>query len=695
MRDLEGNLSKRRFGLLLVSALVGGAMQLSAAAAQSQPGSAQVLYGSAPTWLSPTPSATATATPAGAPYRVVYSDMQTRASADHVERYAAYRVKILTPQALNAGQLQLEWNPDSQSVTVNAVRIYRDAKPADVLASTHFTVLQREENLEASALTGVLTAAMQIPGLQVGDEVEFAFTIRERDTVFGGHAYGAQLMSSAEGPGANRAELSWNPERKLKYQASSDIPKAQVTPGAVTWTFNDPGEVQAADGAPGRFNVRRLIEYSDFTDWKQVSAAVFALFSKAESLQPSSPVSAEAARIGALTSDPILRAQAALKFAQEDIRYVFVGLNGANYRPMDVDKTWNNRFGDCKAKAVMLDAMLRQLGISSEIILVNSTIDDTVSSRLPSPLAFDHAIVRVTINGRKYYLDPTQYGNRVLSSLEWTRYTAVLALSDGGSDLELIAAKPPKRPTLIVTTDEDWSAGVDKPAKMTTNRYIFGDTGAMLNAQLAAMSPEQADRGLRAYWAQTGDSPNPDSVSWRYDYDRSVIVLTMATTTSGDWSDDPKTGRSLGIARSGSYPPPKRKRPSNQDQGAPWANEFPSYECAITNVHLPRSSGKLGWDYSADPFDVHIGGIRYVRSSAMAGGVVRTVRIHETLLPEIDAAAAAQANAEIASFDNSIGQIYQDSVAASGAKDPKPNPQSAPLIGDVNWTDEKTVCSLE
>ncbi len=690
-------MSKILVGLSLVAALAGVSTQSAAATGeQSKSDPAQVQYGSAPTWLDAPPRPTSAETAPGAPYRVVYSDAQMRVASGYWERYSAYRVKILTPQALGVGTLKMDWNPDAQIVTINTLRIYRDGQSIDILASNHFTVLQREANLEASVLTGVLTATMQIPGLKVGDEVEFAFTIRERDAVFGGHVYGADLMSLAEGAGANRVILGWSPGGTLRYQASSDIPKAQVARDSVTWSFDDPGRLQLTDGAPSRYNVLRLVEYSDFADWAQVSAAMYPLFEKAETLQPASPIAAEVARIASQSSDPVLRAQAALKFVQEEIRYVFVGLNGANFRPMDVDETWSNRFGDCKAKSAMLHVMLQRLGISSEIVLVNSQGGDGISSRLPSPLAFDHAIVRVVIDGRTYYLDATQYGNRVLPLLESTRYRAILPLKKEGADLEQPGPKSPIRPTLIVTTDEDWRAGLDRPAKVTVNRYIFGDGAAIFNAQLAALSPEQVERGLRAYWAVEDGWITPDSVSWHYNDARSVVVLTAIGTAGGDWSGDAQAGHSSTIPHAGSYPPPERKRPPTQDQNSPWANDFPSYECAISNVHLPEpSSAQLKWSYSAEPFDARIGGVRYVRSSSMGDRTVRTLRIHKTNLPEIDAAAAVKANAEISAFDNSMGQIFEEKEAKLPARmEENSNQRAVPLINEVDWTQQQTACSL-
>jgi hypothetical protein len=665
----------------------------SAKSVQLAKDTSHIQYDAAPAWVLAPPNPTKNETPTGAPYRVIYSDTQIRILADHVETHSAFRAKILTSQALAIGALRLDWNPASQDVTVHTLRIYREGQIMDVLASNHFAILQREANLEASILTGVLTATMQVPGLQVGDEVEFATTIRERDTVFGNHTYGANLMFLAEGLGANRVSLAWDPARVPRFQASPDIPKALLRENAAVWIFNDPGKVETIDGAPPRYNVRRLIEYSDFADWKQLSAAIFPLFAKASILPSDSPIITEVERIAKETPDSVQRAGAALKLVQDRIRYVFVGLNGANFRPMDIATTWRSRFGDCKAKSVLLQAILQRLGITSEIVLVNSQGGDDIPTRLPSPLAFDHALVRASIDGRTYYLDGTKDGDRALPLLEPTRYRAVLPLRAGGGDLEQPKPKPPGRPDLIRTVDIDWSGGLDQLAKVTANRYILGENSTIYHAQLAALSPEQADRALRAYWSKEDGWVEPEAVSWRYDDANSAIVLTVTGKGHGDWSGDDRDGHSNTIPYAGSYPPPERKRPAAQNQTIPWANEFPGYSCSIVNIRLPKPSAPhLIWDFRATPFDTRIGGIHYVRRSSMENGIVRALRIYKAYLPEIQADEAAQANRAIPGFDNSMGQVFEQRNNSSHAR--AVSPSSLPRIGDVDWLKAETACTV-
>ncbi|MBC2661303.1 DUF3857 domain-containing transglutaminase family protein [Novosphingobium flavum] len=654
-----------------------------------------VRYEPAPAWVIAAMPGTASATPPGAPFRVIYSDQQIRVGSDRIERHMAFRVRLLSSQALSLGALRLEWNPGSQDVSVNQVRVYREGEVIDVLAKNRFAVIQREQNLEASMLTCDLTAALQIPGLQVGDEIEFATTIRERDVAFRNRAYGLQPMAFAEGVGANRVRLVWDGTRVPHYRSTEDIPAGEVREREVIWRFDDPGKVLAIDGAPPRFNVRRLIEFSDFQTWREVSAEVFPLFAKAADGPLGPKIEAEITRIMAASDDPLARASLALRFVQEQIRYVYVGLNGANYRPTDVGVTWQNRFGDCKAKSVMLLAMLARMGIAGEIVLVQSQGGDVIPSRLPSPALFDHAIVRASIADRSYYLDATLDGDRILPLQEPTPYRAILPLRASGAELEQPPFRPSTRPGLIGTVDVDWRAGLDQPAKVTAQRIAMGQNGAVFHAQLAGLSPDQAERALRAYWANEDGWIDAQTVSWRYDEARSATIMSITGTTKPDWEGDDKTGHSQTTPYAGSYPPPLRKRPDDQMQSAPWINNYPNYRCFVANIRVPRPSNpKLTWDFTADPYDVQIGGVHYARRSELRDNILRTVKVSRTFQAELTAAEATKANAAIPDFNNLTGQLFETRAARQGKTAATTAKATIPLIEEVDWTADSTACSL-
>ena len=114
--------------------------------------------------------------------------------------------------------------------------------------------------------------------------------------------------------------------------------------------------------APPRYAWQRVVEFSDFPDWATISRRFAPLFAKSATLLVSSPLKAEAKRIAAAHHSSLDRASAALKMVQQEVRYIYVGLDGGNLKPAAAEETWKCRYGDCKGKTALLLGLLGETG---------------------------------------------------------------------------------------------------------------------------------------------------------------------------------------------------------------------------------------------------------------------------------------------------------------------------------------------
>jgi hypothetical protein len=648
-----------------VKALFCGVALAVCAAASAHAGSKVVQYGPPPTWIKTAPVPTSAATPDGAPLRFVYFDTQTRLTggAQGEESYTAYRMKVLKPEALGIGNLTISWNPSSDDFTVHTLKLIRDGQVIDVLAKAKFRVIERENQLDQAMLDGNLTATLQVPGLQVGDELEFAATIRHAEAALGNRFGGAVQLPVASTPGAYRARLSWPTAEKVRWKTTPDLgplaPRADGEYQTLEVELRDPGSVILTEGAPDRFNLRRNLQVSEFADWGDVSRELSPLFDAAAKLDANSPIRAEAAKIAAASQDPAERAEAALRLVQDRIRYVFVGLDGGGYRPARADETWTRRFGDCKAKTALLLALLHELGIDGEPVLLNSKGGDLIAQSLPTPADFDHVVVRSRIGGRTYWLDGTRSGDRRLSAIPGPTSRFALPLRSTGADLEPVAAEPPSFPLESTVLDVDASAGFDKPAKVSVEEVIRGPSARPARDQLSLLSKADADREIRALWSKQGSWMDVDRAAWRYDEVTDALILSVGGTTTPEWEGDEKSGRSLDIYQAGQTPPDRLKRPKEEDQTAPWVTDFPNFKRWTTIIHLPPAGHGRAWSYRAKPMKTVLGGITYWRDVEFRGNLIRTTMSHRTETPEITAAEAADIAKGLPTFDNNISQVFE------------------------------------
>ena len=226
---------------------------------------------------------------------------------------------------------------------------------------------------------------------------------------------------------------------RLSKDLPATAPKTEGGFKTLGVELRDPPTISDVEGAPARYNVHRTIEYSDYAGWPDLSKQMWPLFEIASRLENNSPIRVEAAKIAAASNDPVARTEATLRLVQDQIRYVYVGLNGGNYVPAPADETWRRRFGDCKAKTALLIALLRELGIKADPMLVNSRGGDGTNERLPDPELFDHVLVRATVEGKDVWLDGTRLGDRHLDMIPAPVFEWALPLGARGSELIHVA----------------------------------------------------------------------------------------------------------------------------------------------------------------------------------------------------------------------------------------------------------------
>lgn len=647
----------------------------------------KIKSGPLPQWVTPSEPMPVPANATGADF-VQRQDVVVHLNAKGEDQYYGIRVKILQPSGLNIGNIEISWNPAAGAPTIHDIKVYRGTKVINVLKTASFEILRREDQLEAASIDGILTAVLRVPDLRVGDEMEVDYTIRRDDPTLGNHASGVLLLGPTPPPGRYRLELSWDDGWKPHVKMTPDMAAvAQKSAHAIDFRFDNPGVAAPPNDAPPRYQLTRIIDYSDFADWAAVSRLLDPLFTKAAALSPGSPLKQEARQIETNNPSPLGRASAALKLVQQDIRYIYVGLNRGNLTPATADQTWKRRYGDCKAKTALLLALLGEMGIEAEPVLVsNSGADDGLDQRLPSPRMFDHVLVRARIKGTWYWLDGTLPAVAEPSTTPALPYRWVLPLTKRGDSLEHIKWHPAKRPDKITLIDLDARAGFDQPAHVVNTVIVRGVQGLLEDVQFASIPSNQLVSALRQ--KLVGDTwQTVNDVKWHYDQKAQASVLTISGTWKLDWHDDGNGARSMALPGGGFRPPQRRVRAADQDQNLPYYNK-PQYICNVTTVRLPLKTHAGQWA-STSSYDNHIFGKNYYRAFALRDGAIRMIRGLRTEREEIDAATARRDNGRIAAFDNSMAWIFYD---PAGKKDPIPTTPDVPATYDIDWTADNVPC---
>ncbi|MFM5885010.1 MAG: DUF3857 domain-containing protein [Novosphingobium sp.] len=481
----------RRIGNGLVA--LAAALAASAAQAGDKP-----LFGPAPAWVTVAPDAPPAAAGKAAAYLPLF-DQQYRIDGDATVYYVDSVTSIASPEVLNQrGTLKFPWQPQHGDLTIHRVEIIRDGAHIDTLAGDPgITVLRREEGLERSAVDGTLTAIKHVEGLRVGDQLRVAFSVASRDPVLAGNAQTAMLvLPQPLQIGFGRARLVWPAKQAVNLK--SLLPGVDVTPRPISGGLNElvvPLPVaklpELPKDVPARFKAVPIVVASTFKSWAEVAAVMAPLYAPKGTIAEGSDLAKVVDGIAARHSDPAARIAAALQTVQEDVRYQLIALGNGNYVPQSPAETWQKRFGDCKAKTLLLIAMLDRLGIAAEPVLasINDAIDP--STMPPAAMAFNHVFVRAEVKGESFWLDGTALGARAGDLRDVPRYGKVLPVRAAAATLIDLPLRANARFGTDGELTVDQSAGPHLPSPFTLRVRYAGAAAASVRVKENADSAEQ------------------------------------------------------------------------------------------------------------------------------------------------------------------------------------------------------------
>ena len=374
-----------------------------------------------------------------------------------------------------AASFEASFNPAYERLVIHAIRVWRDGQARDAAVPEAFELFRRELNLERAVYDGRLTAHMIVPDVRVGDVVDTAFSIIGQHPVLGDSLAFSPRLQWSSPVVETWVEVKVPADRALTIRAFGRTPKpSDVTKGGVRtllWrTLDAPPHRHETDAPTWHVGFGSLL-VADEIDWPRV-AEMFRGFYAAPDRLPAS-LDAEIRAIGSAHPTPQERAAAGLRFVQGALRYHSIGVGDGGFRPRPVETIWETRYGDCKDASRLLTVVLNRLGVEAVPALVNTRVGPDLANEAPNATAFDHCIVRATVDGAHWWLDPTltpQAGD--LQHLTRPRHDWALPLVEGGTLEPMRGAGVPT----VCETRETWTFDklADRPARLEI-RTLYRD----------------------------------------------------------------------------------------------------------------------------------------------------------------------------------------------------------------------------
>lgn len=454
-------------------------------------------------------------------YSVLW-DEQIKIEDGVIEEYSALALKASTADFLTqmGTSFKATWQRDRANITIHTFEIHRAGEIINILDDEDvFEIIRRERNLEQQQLNGLLTATTQLRDLQLGDVVSFSYTVKSENPSLKKRGEISKSFSQTErSVDKSYRRILWPKGTKLNWKAHSKDMEPKVSSfGKYNEIILDmiiPKEKEKPKNAPIRYRMSPFFEASNFQNWEEVSKTASSQYETKNLIAQAPELAAEVQQIKAQTSDPMIRSELALRLVQDKVRYLYNGLGYGNYEPQSPAETWNLKYGDCKAKTLLLLAILHELDIEAVPILVNLNLKDAVSIRIPSMMAFNHIMVKANVKGQTLWMDGTGRGDRMRDIQVAPAHRYALPVTAKGSALEEIAITKNSIPDQDTHLQYDLSAGRALPALYDV-KLVLRDSQAF---QLHNTRNQFSDESFREKLREIASKYVLDDVIYDADY---------------------------------------------------------------------------------------------------------------------------------------------------------------------------------
>ena len=357
-------------------------------------------------------------------YYYVLFDEQFHTPKKH--SYYHYAISVLAEEALtDVSQIEFSYDPSYEKVCLHNVKIYRGSEIIDKTKSLEIKILNEESKRNKGILSGKKTFYVNLSDVRKGDILEYSYSIIGENPIMANYFSFNISLSYSVPVGKISVRLLFpkniTPTIVNKKTKLQPIIK-QTDLNDYTWEIDNPVVMTTESSLPSWYSAYALVQVSNLKNWNEVKDYCNTLFK--ESTYDKKGLKLIIDSIVKSSSDIESQITSVVEFVQTHIRYSGNENGIYSHVPRTPDYVLKNRFGDCKEKSGLLNALLKMINVEAYSVLINTYMGTKISEEVPSINAFDHCISGFYHQNKLYFIDPTityQRGNfklRILPSYE-------------------------------------------------------------------------------------------------------------------------------------------------------------------------------------------------------------------------------------------------------------------------------------
>lgn len=434
-------------------------------------------------------------------YHVLLRDSQFDLASQTKYHHNGYL--IFTDEGLQSvSEIQVEYDPNFEKVTFHVIRIWRNGKLIDKLPTVNFKLSQVEKESDKHIYNEQLSAIAILDDVRINDVVEFAYSVKGWNPIFQNKFFNSFNLRSYDPMDEFFYKVNFPLDRKLNYKLfnTTEQPAIAVTGTnqAFTWHMkNLPGFPVDSD-IPSWYDPYPWVSLSEYGNWQEFgkwAASLYDVKGLSKDLQQ------EIDSIKKTSGDTGDRITATVRFVQDKIRYLGLENGISGYKPHLPAQIFQQRFGDCKDKSLLLSKMLQAMDIKAYPALVHTSYQNQVQKWLPSAYAFDHCIVVIELLGKKIWIDPTislQRGR--YDSIATPNYKTAFVLKNGNGQFQKMQTPAIAKTKVLENFIFNDIGGA---VTLEVKSYYYGAEADGMRQRMATSNLKETEKSYLNFYAST------------------------------------------------------------------------------------------------------------------------------------------------------------------------------------------------
>jgi hypothetical protein len=385
--------------------------------------------------------------------------------------------KILRPSGRHYGTVAVPFHPHKKITSLHGWCIPAQGKDYEV-KDKDATEVSLPEIEGSDLISDVKVKLLHIPAPDPGNIVGYEYEVQEQPVVLQ-DAWDFQRMSPVrESHYFLQIPPGW--EYKASWLNYPEVRPTQAENNQWQWVVSDVKAIREEDDMPPVRGVagQMIVTFfppggaaaDAFASWRDMGNWYQNLTSGRR--DASAQIKEKVTALTASAATPLQKMRALAQFVQQDIRYVGIELGIGELQPHPAPDVFVHRYGDCKDKATLMSSMLREIGVDSFYVVINTERGSITPDKPPHVGGFNHVIIAIKLpegvtdpslvatmqhpkQGRLLFFDPTnemtpfgQIGGYLQANY------GLLVTPDGGELVELL-----KQPSTM--------NGIQRTAKLT------------------------------------------------------------------------------------------------------------------------------------------------------------------------------------------------------------------------------------